>query len=168
MKSLGMDDQKWHVTFAPPCHLLPAARGGMGSQTISICERGSQNSYFKPNHETFLTLAKWLLCLNRAQTQWLDERETEHSTTQTEFKFILAIGLGGARGTSNGSLKPFELNFCRPWMFALQAFHANQNSFWGFSFWTQAVDAIRSDYIWMIRFSWQGQIRLKTDLLITR
>ena len=66
---------------------LGVIKNGMShspSQTISICEHGSQNRYIKPNHDTFLTLAKWFLYLNRAQMKWLDKRETEHSTTQTD------------------------------------------------------------------------------------
>lgn len=31
-----------------------------------------QNKPFKPNHDVFLTFAKWFLCLNLAELKWSD------------------------------------------------------------------------------------------------
>ena len=38
------------------------------SRTVSICDRGEQNSYFKPKLDVFLNLTNWFLGLKHKQS----------------------------------------------------------------------------------------------------
>lgn len=33
-----------------------------GSRTISVCDCGDPNGYFKPNDDAFITVTKWVFC----------------------------------------------------------------------------------------------------------
>ena len=39
------------------------------SETVSVRDCGDQTRYFRPNHYFFLTLTKWVLCVNQTRTQ---------------------------------------------------------------------------------------------------
>lgn len=64
----------------------------MGSQAIAICDRGDQNSYFKPNHVFFLTLTKWYLSISISITRAKAQRVTVKTVGPKMQKTLVQAG----------------------------------------------------------------------------
>lgn len=103
------------------------------SWNVSICDCGDQNSYFKPNHVVFLTLAKWFLCLNLPRLQLYDDGPAHlslvHCNTCVFLETVIYVVLGatghrpirfikiwGCVGISDLSLQAVLVSECPLWL----------------------------------------------------